>query len=73
MAGHTYGGQVCLPGYGSLRTATRPPRSSPTASPRCTAATHVKGGVGTTALPIRFARPPEIALLTLSAPSTISA
>jgi predicted MPP superfamily phosphohydrolase len=30
---------------------------------------YVSGGVGTTVLPIRFWRPPEIALLTLGAPA----
>lgn len=67
VAGHTHGGQVCLPGYGALRTMSSLPR-------RLAYGLHevdgrhlyVSGGVGTTALPIRFCRPPEIALLTLA-------
>ena len=74
VAGHTHGGQVCLPGYGPLRTATRLPRELAYGLTEMHGRhLYVSGGVGTTALPIRFARPPEIALLTLSAPSTISA
>jgi predicted MPP superfamily phosphohydrolase len=68
VAGHTHGGQVCLPGLGPLRTLTSLPR-------RLAYGLHeidgrhlyVSGGVGTTALPIRFWRPPEIALLTMAA------
>jgi predicted MPP superfamily phosphohydrolase len=67
VAGHTHGGQVCVPGLGPLRVCTRLPR-------RLAYGLHevrgrhlyVSGGVGTSALPIRFWRPPEMALLTLS-------
>lgn len=66
VAGHTHGGQVCLPGYGPLRTATRLPRRFAYGlNERKGRHLYVSGGVGTTALPVRFARPPEIAVLTL--------
>ncbi len=66
VAGHTHGGQVCLPGFGPLVTLSRLPR-------RQAHGLHeiggrrlfVTAGVGTTGLPIRFARPPEIGLLDL--------
>jgi predicted MPP superfamily phosphohydrolase len=67
VAGHTHGGQVCLPGYGPLRTHTRLPRELAYGVTEADGRhLYVSGGVGTTALPIRFARPPEIALLTLA-------
>lgn len=66
VAGHTHGGQVCLPGWGPLRTGSRlPRRQAHGLSEAHGRHLYVSGGVGTTALPIRFARPPEIALLTL--------
>lgn len=67
IAGHTHGGQVCLPGYGPLRTLTRLPRRLAYGLHEVRGAhLYVSGGVGTTVLPIRFCRPPEIALLTVS-------
>jgi predicted MPP superfamily phosphohydrolase len=67
VAGHTHGGQVCVPGYGPLRTVTRLPRRLAYGlSDEGGRHLYVSGGVGTTALPLRFARPPEIALLTLA-------
>ena len=66
VAGHTHGGQVWVPGYGPLRTGTRLPRRFAYGlSERAGRHLYVSGGVGTTAIPIRFWRPPEIALLTL--------
>lgn len=66
VAGHTHGGQICLPGFGPLRTGTRLPRRLAYGlSQEDGRHLYVSGGVGTTALPLRFARPPEIALLTL--------
>jgi len=66
VAGHTHGGQVCLPGYGPLRTLTKLPRRQAYGLHEIGGRhLYVTGGVGTTVLPIRFWRPPEIALLTL--------
>ncbi len=66
VAGHTHGGQVCLPGFGPLVTLSRLPRAQAYGLHE-TDARHlfVTAGVGTTGLPIRFARPPEIGLLEL--------
>jgi predicted MPP superfamily phosphohydrolase len=71
LAGHTHGGQVCVPGYGALvtncdlDTARVKGLSSHTAGGH-TAALHVSAGVGTSPYaPIRFACPPEATLLTL--------
>ena len=67
VAGHTHGGQVCLPGYGPVRTVSALPRHLIYGLSEVDGRhLYVSGGVGTTALPIRFARPPEIALLTLA-------
>lgn len=71
MAGHTHGGQVCLPIKGALVTNCDldPARvkglSSHTTEGR-TAALHVSAGLGTSPFaPYRFFCPPEATLLTL--------
>jgi uncharacterized protein len=79
LAGHTHGGQVCVPGFGALVTNCdlplryakglhqwqAPGRGSRT-GPRTWL--HVSAGVGTSPFaPIRFACPPEATLLTLTA------
>ena len=78
FAGHTHGGQVCVPGYGALVTNCDLPRKmakglSPwisTAtdnSSRDAAFLHVSAGLGTSIYaPVRFACPPEATLLTLT-------
>jgi predicted MPP superfamily phosphohydrolase len=73
LAGHTHGGQVCVPGFGALVTNCdlNPSRakglSSHSAAGR-TAALHVSGGLGTSPYArLRFACPPEATLLTLTA------
>jgi uncharacterized protein len=72
FAGHTHGGQVCVPFYGALVTNsdldTRRAKglSTHSAGGR-TAWLHVSAGVGTSPYaPIRFACPPEATLLTLT-------
>ena len=74
VAGHTHGGQVCVPFYGALVTNcdldTRRAKGlslpGPSASGR-TAWLNVSAGVGTSPYaPIRFACPPEATLLTRS-------
>jgi predicted MPP superfamily phosphohydrolase len=76
MAGHTHGGQVCVPLYGALTTNCDldTPRvkglSSHTYGSR-TAALHVSAGLGTSPYaPYRFACRPEATLLTLVARGT---
>lgn len=73
FAGHTHGGQVCVPGYGALVTNCdlEPARvkglSSHAACGR-TAALQVSAGIGTSPYaPFRFACRPEATLLTLTA------
>jgi predicted MPP superfamily phosphohydrolase len=71
LAGHTHGGQVCVPGVGALVTNCDLPRRqakglSSWSARGHTAALHVSAGVGTSPYaPIRFACAPEATLLTL--------
>ena len=73
LAGHTHGGQVCVPGYGALVTNCDIPRdqvkgvSTWTHDGR-TATLEVSAGLGTSIYaPVRFACRPEATLLTLTA------
>ena len=76
MAGHTHGGQVCVPFYGALTTncaldASRVKGLSSHTYGSRTAALHVSAGLGTSPYaPYRFACPPEATLLTLVARGT---
>nr|AHE14518.1 hypothetical protein asmbl_15 [uncultured bacterium] len=69
LAGHTHGGQVCVPGYGALTTNCDLPRSMARGLhrwPGSDAWLHVSGGLGThPTAPVRFACRPEATLLTL--------
>lgn len=71
LAGHTHGGQVCVPGYGALVTncdldAARVKGVSRHVHAGRVAALHVCAGLGTSPhAPIRFACRPEAALLRL--------
>lgn len=73
LAGHTHGGQVCVPFYGALVTncdldAARVKGLSSHTTGGHTSALHVSGGLGTSPYaPVRFACPPEATLLTLTA------
>jgi predicted MPP superfamily phosphohydrolase len=75
LAGHTHGGQVCVPGIGALVTNCdlNPARAKGLSSHSTagrTAWLHVSAGLGTSPYaPIRFACPPEATLLTLTASS----
>lgn len=71
LAGHTHGGQVCVPGKGALVTnCDLPPEKASglfthEAGGR-TSYVHVSAGVGMSPFaPYRFACPPEVSLLTL--------
>ena len=74
LAGHTHGGQLCLPFYGALVTNCDLPRQQargvsrwPSSSPS-SAWLHVCGGMGTSPFTaVRFACRPEASLLTLVA------
>lgn len=71
LAGHTHGGQVCVPGFGALVTNCDIPRQqvkglSVWRHGLRTAFLNVSAGVGTSIFaPVRFACPPEATLLTL--------
>lgn len=73
LAGHTHGGQVCVPMYGALVTnCDIPPDQVSGLSlwkhARRTAYLNVSAGLGTSIYaPVRFACPPEATLLTLVA------
>jgi predicted MPP superfamily phosphohydrolase len=73
LAGHTHGGQLCVPFLGALVTNCDLPRRqakglSTWQSGGRTAFLHVSAGLGTSPFaPIRFACPPEATLLTLVA------
>ncbi len=74
FAGHTHGGQVCVPGYGALTAnCDLPPRYAKGLHRHETADgasvwVHVSAGVGMSPYaPFRFACPPEATLLTLTA------
>jgi predicted MPP superfamily phosphohydrolase len=73
FAGHTHGGQVCVPGYGALVTNCDLPRESvkglsPWKGSTITVPLHVSAGLGTSIYaPVRFACPPEATLVTLVA------
>ncbi len=73
FAGHTHGGQVCIPGVGALVTNCDLPRDQASGlstwrHARREAALEVSAGLGTsTTAPVRFACPPEAVVLTLVA------
>lgn len=73
LAGHTHGGQVCIPKFGALVTNCDIPRRqvkglSLWSVGLRTAYLNVSAGLGTSIYaPVRFACPPEATLLTLTA------
>ncbi|GGC80870.1 metallophosphoesterase [Tersicoccus solisilvae] len=72
LAGHTHGGQVCVPGVGALVTNSDLPTSMARGVHRWRVAgreswLEVSAGIGTSFYaPVRFACPPEAVLLTLT-------
>jgi predicted MPP superfamily phosphohydrolase len=69
LAGHTHGGQLCVPGVGALVTNCDLPRKQAKGlSEHDGAVLHVSAGLGTSPYaPVRFACRPEATLLTLTA------
>ena len=71
LAGHTHGGQVCVPGHGALVSNCDLPPSKASGLfahtvGEHTAQVHVSAGLGMSPYaPYRFACPPEVSLLTL--------
>ncbi|MGV0744183.1 metallophosphoesterase [Mycolicibacterium sp. XJ870] len=73
LAGHTHGGQLCLPFYGAVVTNCELDRSRAKGASRWGAnmALHVSAGIGTSPFaPVRFCCRPEASLLTLVAAPT---
>ena len=73
MAGHTHGGQLCVPGYGALVTNCGLDRSRVKGPSQWGShmRLHVSAGIGTSPFaPVRFACRPEATLLTLVAAPT---
>lgn len=75
LAGHTHGGQVCVPGWGALTTNCDlpPAQAKGLSAHRGTdgraSLLHVSAGVGSSPYaPYRFACPPEVTVLTLTGP-----
>jgi predicted MPP superfamily phosphohydrolase len=75
LAGHTHGGQLCLPGYGALVSncdlpTWRAKGLNDWQSNGSTTPVNVSGGIGTSRFaPVRIACKPEAVLLTLTSPS----
>ncbi|MGH8823765.1 MAG: metallophosphoesterase [Jiangellaceae bacterium] len=75
LAGHTHGGQLCVPGWGALVTncdldtrRAKGVRRHPAIGGRGASWLHVSAGLGTSPYaPVRFACFPEATLLTLTA------
>ncbi len=68
LAGHTHGGQLCIPGVGAIVTNCELDRSRAKGASRWGSHTwlHVSAGLGTSPYaPVRFACRPEATLLTL--------
>lgn len=68
MAGHTHGGQLCVPGFGAIVTNCDLDRGRVKGASRWGSHMwlHVSAGLGTSPYaPVRFACPPEASLLTL--------
>lgn len=74
FAGHTHGGQVCIPGIGALTTNSDLPRHQAKGlsvwfNRQRAAFLNVSAGLGHSIYaPVRFACPPEVSLITLTAP-----
>jgi predicted MPP superfamily phosphohydrolase len=70
LSGHTHGGQVGIPG---LRRPFVPSRYGEryVYGHRVEGGRHlfISSGIGTSGLPVRLLRPPEVVILTLRAPS----
>ncbi|MBV9090162.1 MAG: metallophosphoesterase [Mycobacteriaceae bacterium] len=73
LAGHTHGGQLCLPFYGAIVTNCELDRSRAKGASQwgSTMQLHVSAGIGTSPFaPLRFCCRPEVTLLTLVATPT---
>jgi predicted MPP superfamily phosphohydrolase len=62
LAGHSHGGQVRLPFYGSLYLPPGVGRYDLGSFQTPVGPLHVTAGIGTSGLPVRFCCPPELSL-----------
>lgn len=69
LSGHTHGGQVVMPGLGSLARARFPILAG--VGRRENSSIFVSRGIGTVYVPVRINCPPEVALVTLQGQSSI--
>ena len=67
LSGHTHGGQIVLPGVGAIAAREFPVIAG--FERREGTSIFVSRGVGTVYVPVRINCPPEVAVLTLDAPS----
>jgi predicted MPP superfamily phosphohydrolase len=67
LSGHTHGGQIVLPGIGAIAAREFPVIAG--FERRDTTSIFVSRGVGTVYVPVRINCPPEVAVLTLTAPA----
>lgn len=65
LAGHTHGGQICIPGYGAVYTSSKYGRRFASGWVRARIPAFVSRGLGVTAVPFRLACPPEVVALDL--------
>jgi predicted MPP superfamily phosphohydrolase len=65
LAGHTHGGQVCVPGFGAVLTSSRYGRRFVAGWVLDDPPSFVSRGLGFSLLPLRVACPPELAVLEL--------
>jgi len=68
LSGHTHGGQVCAPFYGAMRLPSWGKNYVSGLYRRHDSRIYVTRGVGTLFPHVRFCCPPEISLITLTAP-----
>lgn len=66
LAGHTHGGQICVPGYGAVVTGSAYGRRYASGWVPAPMPAFVGRGLGVAALPVRFACPAELVVLELS-------
>ena len=63
LAGHTHGGQICLPKFGPIVTRTKHREQASGFSHRTALPLYVTRGVGFGAIPLRINCPPEIVVI----------
>ena len=74
LTGHTHGGQIRLPGLGAVRQNANCPRAFTSGHWRYrNMQGYTSSGIGCSSLPIRFACPPEIIMLELFGPRSMTA